>query len=96
MTENKPYTPKKILLTGGAGFIGSHVVEALLDARMEVVSVDDLSAGKQEYVDIFSHRQGFSFEKVDVSTCAAAERAIINPPPFCRAPFSIRLAPYFV
>ena len=35
----------KILITGGAGFIGSHVVEAYLKAGHEVCVVDDLSSG---------------------------------------------------
>ena len=40
----------KILVTGGAGFIGSHVVDGYLKAGHEVVVVDDLSTGKQENV----------------------------------------------
>ncbi len=38
----------KILVTGGAGFIGSHVVDAYVAAGHEVVIVDDLSTGKRE------------------------------------------------
>ncbi len=37
-----------ILVTGGAGYIGSHVVYALVDAGEEVVVVDDLSTGRRE------------------------------------------------
>ena len=40
----------KILVTGGAGFIGSHVAEAALEAGHEVLVVDDLSAGRRENV----------------------------------------------
>jgi UDP-glucose 4-epimerase len=40
----------KILMTGGAGFIGSNVVDAYLEAGHEVAVVDDLSSGKKENV----------------------------------------------
>lgn len=40
----------KILVTGGAGFIGSNVVDAYIEAGHEVVIVDDLSSGKKENI----------------------------------------------
>jgi UDP-glucose 4-epimerase len=40
----------KVLVTGGAGFIGSHITEHLIDAGAEVVVLDDLSSGKRESV----------------------------------------------
>lgn len=38
----------KILVTGGAGFIGSHVVDAYIEAGHEVVILDNLVSGKKE------------------------------------------------
>jgi UDP-glucose 4-epimerase len=40
----------RVLLTGGAGFIGSHVAEALLERGHEVAVLDDLSSGKSENI----------------------------------------------
>lgn len=40
----------KCLVTGGAGFIGSHLVDKLIEAGHEVVIVDNLSAGKENYI----------------------------------------------
>ena len=41
---------KKVLVTGGAGFIGSHIVDLLIDNNYKVVIVDDLSSGREENV----------------------------------------------
>lgn len=41
---------KKALVTGGAGFIGSHIVDALIKRRIKVVIVDDLSTGENKNV----------------------------------------------
>ena len=40
----------KILLTGGAGYIGSHVLLSILEKRYEAVVVDDLSTGHESLV----------------------------------------------
>jgi UDP-glucose 4-epimerase len=45
----------RVLLSGGAGFIGSHVAEALLGRHHEVAIVDDLSSGKRENVPEGAH-----------------------------------------
>jgi len=39
-----------VMVTGGAGFIGSHIVDAIIGRGLEVVVVDNLSTGKREYV----------------------------------------------
>lgn len=41
---------KKVLVTGGAGFIGSHTVDALVENGAQVVVVDNLSSGKKENI----------------------------------------------
>ena len=44
-------TPRRWLVTGGAGFIGSHLVERLLALGQEVVALDDLSTGHRANID---------------------------------------------
>jgi UDP-glucose 4-epimerase len=41
---------RSVLVTGGAGFIGSHIVDALVERNLQVLVVDDLSSGKRENV----------------------------------------------
>ena len=65
----------RFLVTGGAGFIGSNLCEALLDMGYSVRCLDDLSTGKRAHVDLFSGRPGYEFLKGDIKdfdTCLAA------------------------
>lgn len=61
----------RILVTGGAGFIGSHVVEAFLAAGHEVSVLDNLSTGKQEQVPA-----GVQFFNVDITDRAAIREVL--------------------
>lgn len=65
----------RFLVTGGAGFIGSNLCEALTDMGCEVKCLDNLSTGKQENVDLLSDRKNYTFIKGDIrdlDTCMNA------------------------
>src|SRR5437773_8023106 len=71
--EGKPRRPSvggetmKVLVTGGAGFIGSHVSEALLERGDEVWALDDLSTGRIENLSTFERNPRFRFLEEDVT-----------------------------
>ncbi|RKZ31818.1 nucleoside-diphosphate sugar epimerase [bacterium] len=54
---------KNILVTGGAGFIGSHLCGTLLDRGCRVTVIDDLSTGRMENIAPLLNRAGFLFFK---------------------------------
>jgi len=56
----------KILVTGGAGFIGSHVVDRLIDAEHEIVVLDDLSSGNEKFIAPHIGKERFQFLKIDL------------------------------
>ncbi len=60
----------RILVTGGAGFIGSHLSEALLERGHEVWALDDLSTGRLENLRSFQRHPGFRFLEGNVMDSA--------------------------
>jgi dTDP-glucose 4,6-dehydratase len=58
----------RVVVTGGAGFLGSHLCESLLARGDEVVALDNLVTGSPANVEHLSSHPGFSFVRHDVST----------------------------
>jgi len=63
----------RVLVTGGAGFIGSHIVDALVDDGHEVAIVDDLSSGRRSNLSSRAR-----FEHVDIVDAAATDRVFAD------------------
>jgi UDP-glucose 4-epimerase len=60
----------KVLVTGGAGFIGSHLVEACLQRGDEVIVLDDLSVGRRSNLEPHLSKGTLRFEKADIADLA--------------------------
>lgn len=59
--------PQKILVTGVAGFLGSHLLDRLLAAGHEVIGIDNLSMGKLENISHNFDHKGFQFLQKDIT-----------------------------
>jgi dTDP-glucose 4,6-dehydratase len=57
----------RIVITGGSGFIGSHLSDAFLARGDEVVAVDNLSSGRLQNIAHLAEHQRFTFVRADVS-----------------------------
>lgn len=66
---------KNILVTGGAGFIGSNLCEALLETKAKVVCLDNFATGKRENIEEFLQNSNFTLTEGDIrdlQTCHEA------------------------
>lgn len=64
---------KRALVTGGAGFIGSHLCEKLLELRYTVFCVDNLYSGSQNNINHLRMNKNFAFVNADVATMSEFE-----------------------
>ena len=89
------------LVTGGAGFIGSNLCEAILKMGYRVRCLDDLSTGKQENVDLFLNNPNYEFVKGDIKdleTCMKACKGVdyvLNEAAWGSVPRSIEMPLYY-
>ncbi|MFC1897610.1 SDR family oxidoreductase [Chloroflexota bacterium] len=60
------YKRKKVIVTGGAGFIGSHLVERLVSQNYFVAIVDNLSTGKLKNIEHLLNNKNVHFIKADI------------------------------
>ena len=70
--------PKHILVTGGAGFIGAHLVERLLRAGQSVVVIDDFSTGSRENLHAVKKNPRLRVVRAKISGCKELPRLAAN------------------
>ena len=68
------FNGKKVLVTGGAGFIGSWLCDILVDFGAEVTALDDLSTGRMQNIDHLIKDSNFKFVKSDVCKFQSNEK----------------------
>lgn len=66
----------KVIVTGGAGFIGSHMVDRLLSQDNEVTVIDNLSSGRIEFIGKYLKNPDFKFIKLDLLDLEKLKKAI--------------------
>jgi len=69
---------KKYFITGGAGFIGSHLVDRLLKEGNQVVVYDNLVSGKKENIEHHFGQKGFQFINADLLDMNALKTAMAS------------------
>lgn len=67
---------KKILVTGGAGFIGSNLCETLIDLNCNVVCLDNFATGKRENLSAIKDHQNFTLIEGDIRKLEDCKKAV--------------------
>ncbi|MDA7964158.1 UDP-glucuronic acid decarboxylase family protein [Ruegeria sp.] len=69
MSQNfqEKLSPKRVLITGGAGFLGSHLCRRILDGGDEVICVDNFSTGRRRHITPLMDNPRFELVRHDVS-----------------------------
>ena len=73
---NIQLTKKKILVTGGAGFIGSNLTEALLKLNNEVICLDNFATGKKENITPFLINPNYTLIEGDIRKLSDCQLAV--------------------
>ena len=73
---NIQLTKKKILVTGGAGFIGSNLTEALLKLNNEVICLDNFATGKKENITPFLTNPNYTLIEGDIRNISDCQLAV--------------------
>ena len=68
--------PNRIIVTGGAGFIGSHLVDRLLGNGFEVTVIDNLSSGKIENINDHATKEAFHLVRGDIRNYNLVKKAV--------------------
>jgi UDP-glucose 4-epimerase len=69
---------KKVVVTGGAGFIGSHLVDLLLKSECEILIIDDLTTGRRENLDQAFKEHSKLIQLAELDITAAGTRARVK------------------
>jgi len=77
---------KKVIVTGGGGFIGSHLAEALVGKGYRVVILDNFSTGRMSNIQDFGKSPNLSLEKIDITDFSSVTKVVEG------APFVFHLA----